>query len=275
MTATREEYGPVRALRHGNRLLGVLPPYMQVRCFAVDGLLVDTGLADQAAAVREFCRAEGVGRAVLTHHHEDHTGNAAALAGDGLRVEGEAGTRAILARGFPVRFYQWAVWGKAPPVEVAALPEVLETDRYRFRVLAAPGHCDDQVVFHEESEGWLFSGDAFLGERIKYFRGDEDFARTITSLERLVALDFDALFCAHRPLPTGGREALRRKLEHLRELEERVRELAAKGLGLREITRRALGPEPTLLYLFSGGDLSKQNLVRSILHGPVPRPGLA
>lgn len=268
----RETYGPVTALRHGRRILGILPPYMTVRCFAVDGLLVDAGLSTHARPVREFAEAEGVRRAVITHHHEDHSGNAVALRGAGLEVQAGTRTRAWMRVGFASHFYQRTVWAPAPPGELDPLGGEVETAMYRFQVIPAPGHCDDQVVLYEAQQGWLFAGDAFLAARVKYFRGDEDYDATVASLRRLCELDFDALFCAHRPVPTGGRAALRKKLEHLLRLGEQVRQLHAEGVGEAEITRRTLGRDPWGLWLFSGGDLSKRNLVRSILHGPRPRP---
>lgn len=268
----RETYGQVTALRHGRRILGLLPPYMTVRCFAVDGLLVDAGLSTHAAPVREFAEAEGVRRAVLTHHHEDHSGNAMALRRAGLEVRAGARTREWMRAGFSTRLYQRVVWAPAPFGELDPLGEEVETAHHRFQVLAAPGHCDDQVVLFEPEEGWLFSGDAFLATRVKYFRGDEDYDATVASLRRLSELDFDALFCAHRPVATGGRAALRDKLEHLVRLGEQVRQLYAEGVGEAEITRRTLGSEPWGLWLLSAGDLSKRNLVRAILHGAQPRP---
>lgn len=270
-----EDYGPVRALTMGRRPLGFLPPVMTVRCFAVDGLLVDAGLATHTAPVLEFARSEGVARVAITHHHEDHSGGAAALQRAGLPVDAAPATRELVARGFSTRFYQAVVWGPAPTARLGSLAPEIETDRYRFQVLPAPGHCEDQVVLFEAGQGWLFSGDAFLAEKVKLFRGDEDFAATVASLARLVDLDFDALYCAHRPCPTGGRVALRSKLDHFRSLEQQVRALHAEGLDIAEITRRVLGREPLGLWLASRGDLSKRNLVRSILFGPVPRPEVA
>jgi glyoxylase-like metal-dependent hydrolase (beta-lactamase superfamily II) len=128
------------------------------------------------------------------------------------------------------------------------------------------------VCFYVPAEGWLFSGDAFLHERVKVFRRDEDFAATITTLERLCALDFETLYCAHRPRLTAGRAALRTRLDWLRGIEDRVRRLHAEGRDVAAITR-ALGlGEARIGRWLTAGDASTENMVRSVLFGPTPRP---
>ena len=156
-----------------------------------------------------------------------------------------------------------------------ALPftgDATRVGRFEGRVVPAPGHCDDQVAFHVPSEGWLFSGDAFIHEHVRVFRRDEDFARTVATLERLAALDFDVLLCAHRPRLTGGKKALQAKLDWLRSLEAQVRALHARGYGVGEIVARTDLGRGRPFFRLTFGDVSSANLVRSILHGPEPRP---
>ena len=268
-----EPYGPVTALHHGRSLPLLGRPLMSVRCYAVDGLLIDTGLYAQRRAILDFARERRITRCTITHHHEDHSNNAGTLQGAGIAVHGAAQTAPIVARGFLTHPYQWLVWGRARPTRLEPLAGTVETDHYKLEVLSAPGHCDDQVVYYERQQGWLFSGDAFLAERIKLFRRDEDFDKTVETTRKLAALDFDALFCAHRPVPTGGRAAMARKLQHLEDIGGETRRLHAQGLGVREIARRLLGGTPLTTWFLTLGDASAENLVRAILFGPRPRRG--
>jgi glyoxylase-like metal-dependent hydrolase (beta-lactamase superfamily II) len=266
-------FASLTAVRMARVYLGreLLPVY----CYAVGDTLVDTGLAGHGDALAAFARAAGIRRAVITHHHEDHAGNAGRLADEGIEVMAGAGTAAIVAHGFPIRFYQHFLWGKSRPAHAGVLGDEVRIGPYAAQVVPAPGHCLDQVVFFVPAEGWLFSGDAFIHERIKLFRRDEDFAATVATLERLLGLDFDALLCAHRPRFTRGKEALAAKLSWLRDIEGRVRVLAEAGAGTAEIARRIALPQAAPLMRIALGDVSTGNIVHSILHGPQHRVELA
>jgi glyoxylase-like metal-dependent hydrolase (beta-lactamase superfamily II) len=264
-----ERVGAVSVVRMARAYFGrELQP---VYCYAIGDTLVDTGLASQGDALACFAADAGIRRALLTHHHEDHAGNAARLGDTGVSVLAGGETAALVARDLPIRFYQHFLWGKARPARAAPFGDALRIGRHRAVVVPAPGHCQDQVAFHVPEEGWLFSGDAFLHERVKVFRADEDFAATVATLDRFLALDFEALFCAHRPRPTGGKEAIRQKLAWLRDVEGRVRALHVDGVPAREIARRIVPKRATLDWI-TMGDASTESMVRSILHGPVPRP---
>jgi glyoxylase-like metal-dependent hydrolase (beta-lactamase superfamily II) len=245
-----------------------LPP---VYCYAAGDTLVDTGLGSQGDALARFARDAGIRRALITHHHEDHAGNADRLARDGVEVLAGEQTAELVERDLPIRFYQHFLWGKARPARVARFGAGLQIGGRRAELVPAPGHCVDQVAFHVPDEGWLFSGDAFVHERVKVFRRDEDFAATVATLERFLTLDFDVLLCAHRPRFEKGKDAIREKLGWLRDVEGKVRALNREGVPVREIARRAV-PGARPLTAITMGDASAENMVRSILHGPEPRP---
>ncbi len=54
-------------------------PMVSVFCYLLDGLLIDTGQRKMQKSILESLRDERVDRIILTHHHEDHTGNAKAI----------------------------------------------------------------------------------------------------------------------------------------------------------------------------------------------------
>lgn len=249
----------------------ILPVY----CYVVGDALVDSGISSVGPEVEAAARKAKVGRLVLTHHHEDHSGNAARIAALGAEVlASEPGVR-LVARDLPRRFYQHVLWGEADPVGARAVGAQVPLGRLTARVVAAPGHSVDQLALHVPERGWLLSGDAFAAERVKVFRGDEDFHVSCATLESFLGLDFDALLCAHRPRFTGGKEAIRAKLAWLRELEGRVKTSREKGRSVRRIVRE-LGIEPSsAFFAITFGDVTTANLVRSILEGPRERVEVA
>ena len=265
--ATAFEDATVLRMTRTYRGRELLPVY----CYAVGETLVDTGISSVADEVVAAARRAKIERVVLTHHHEDHSGNAALLASLGAEVLATGPGVRLVAHDLPRRFYQHVLWGEADPVEAREVPAVVPLGRFDARVVPASGHSVDQLALHVPERGWLLSGDAFVAEKIKVFRGDEDFYESCVTLERFLALDFDVLLCAHRPRFKGGKEAIRAKLAWFRELEGRVKESRAKGRSIRRIVRE-LGIEPSSsFYTITFGDVTTANLVRSILAGPKRR----
>jgi glyoxylase-like metal-dependent hydrolase (beta-lactamase superfamily II) len=50
-------------------------------------------------------------------------------------------------------------------------------------VIPTPGHSEDHICLFEPNEGWLFSGDLFISERVKYMREDENVYSLLDSLK--------------------------------------------------------------------------------------------
>ena len=50
--------------------------YLNVHCFEVDGILIDTGSASLLKQFKPFFEQMDVDRIMLTHYHEDHSGGA-------------------------------------------------------------------------------------------------------------------------------------------------------------------------------------------------------
>jgi glyoxylase-like metal-dependent hydrolase (beta-lactamase superfamily II) len=130
-------------------------------------------------------------------------------------------------------------------------------------------------VVYLPDQAWLFSGDAFLAERVRHFRRDEDWGATMQTMRRLCALEVEHLYCAHRPVLHRGGEALRNKLGWLMEIEERVLHLRSQGKGVGRIARELQISGRSPIEWVTLGDASTWNMVHAILRGPRPRSEIA
>ena len=131
----------VTAVEMSRMLMG--HQWMTVRTFVVEhgvdsarpGTLVDAGLACMAPRLAELASTRGIKRCVVTHHHEDHCGGAAALTDAGVDVHASARTAALMqpseqgsgvpGDGLPLRWYQHLMWSQAPSCRAV---QVLGTD---------------------------------------------------------------------------------------------------------------------------------------------------
>lgn len=241
-------------------------PLMSVWMYELDGLVIDTGQHHMAKAVKRLLPEKKISRIALTHHHEDHSGNAAMLsAAYAIPVMAHTPAAAKLKRGFAIRPYQYLVWGKAPSVDVLPLTGVIETDRFALTSIKTPGHSRDHTVFLEKKRGWLFAGDLYLGERIKYFRSDERLDDQIRSLKKVLQFEFDVLFCAHNPCLTNGKSKIKNKLQFLEDFYGQVKTLAAKGFNEKSIIKALDPATDRFIKWFTMGDVSFSNMVRSAM----------
>jgi glyoxylase-like metal-dependent hydrolase (beta-lactamase superfamily II) len=259
------EDGHVTFFRLARGLAG--RPLYWTGAYLVGNVLIDCGPPATAPELLRALEGRRVDTLLVTHHHEDHMG-AAGLLGPrrGLVPKIHPAGIGPLEGGFPQEGYRRIAWGRPPRVRAEALGAEVRAGSLAFEVIPTPGHSPDHVCFWERERGWLFTGDLFLAERLRYLRDDEDLGSLISSLEAVARLPLRRVFCAHRGPVRDGPAALRRKAEHLSGLRERVRELLAQGLPEREVARRAVGPEGFLTW-FSRGRFSARNFVRAVARG--------
>jgi glyoxylase-like metal-dependent hydrolase (beta-lactamase superfamily II) len=255
----------VEAIQLGYGPVG--PPLMTVFMYVVDGLVIDTGQRNMKKVVIELLKQRKLSRILLTHHHEDHSGNAFALASD-HRIPVNAHPLSVekMHDGFKILTYQRYVWGKAEAVVVTPFAATIETDNFKFRPVHTPGHSKDHTVYLEEENGWLFSGDLYLADRIKYFRSDEILKDQISSLKKVLQLDFEVLFCAHNPSLENGKSRLKNKLQFLEEFCGQVQQLVQKGLSEREVVKKLDPKKDRLVRWITTGNISCANMVRSAIN---------
>ena len=191
-------------------------------------VIIDPGPADTshiealAAAVVE---AEEVTIA-LTHRHGDHTDAVEGLvASIGARVvgTGQVGEEAL------------------------ADGDRIETDVGALLAIDTPGHCDAHLSFHWVEPSVLFCGDLLLGEgSTTWVAGYPTcVADYLGSLDRIEAMNLDAILPAHGPPLEDPEESISRYRDHrlLRVEQVRAAERLHPGKSLSDLVTAIYGPE--------------------------------
>ncbi|MDI6742665.1 MAG: MBL fold metallo-hydrolase [Smithella sp.] len=258
-------FGKVEAFELGYGFLR--KPVMNVHFFLVDEICIDTAQSLMRKHFLETIREKKINQVILTHFHEDHSGNAAAVQeAKKVPVFGHPITVQKMKAGSSILPYQYFMWGPSEKLDMKPLPPVIESNSISLIPVHTPGHSPDHTSFLEKNEGWLFSGDLYLAPRIKYFRADEKIEETIRSLEKVLELDFQTLFCAHNPQPAEGKKKIREKLEFLKHFCGEVATLHQRGLNEKEIIKNLPYKEVLLVKIMTTGNVSLACMVRSTIN---------
>ena len=107
-----EKFGDIEAVKLGYGPIG--PPFMSVYLYILDGLVIDTGQRHMQKAVIELLGEKKLQQVLLTHHHEDHSGNASAICKQ-HHIEAYGHPLAVqkMATGFRILPYQRLIWGRS------------------------------------------------------------------------------------------------------------------------------------------------------------------
>jgi len=151
------------------------------------------------------------------------------------------------------------------------LDSKIQTKNFLFLVVSTPGHSDDHICLYEPNEGWLFSGDLFLSEQMKYLREEENIFSIIDSLKKVAALHPKKMFCSFNGAMDHPMDAIHKKIEYLENLQKGVEEGFRQGLSAREIQRRLLGRGDQMNFI-TAGEICKRNLIDAFLKNPPSPP---
>jgi glyoxylase-like metal-dependent hydrolase (beta-lactamase superfamily II) len=250
------EHGPVREIRMAS-LAGRVVGY-KVSAFVHDGVLIDTGFPRARRQLGAYLAANPVRGAIVTHWHEDHSGNLGMLLESDVPVTVQAETLALLPRTERLPRYRRLVWGHAPPAPVPTTPAT-----HRFELIPTPGHSPDHVAVWDPVDGVVFLGDLFLGLRACAMHRGEDPYALLASLERVVALQPEQAFCAHRGRLRDPVAALTARAHWIDGAIRKVERLVDEEWGDRAITYQVLGGE-RLLPFISNGELAKRHFVDGV-----------
>jgi len=257
-------FGEVKGFKLGWSPFG--SPLMTVYCYCLGDLMVDTGQAHMRKEVLEIAGDHHIRRVFLTHHHEDHSGNAAAIRrANPARVFGHSLTQSKMAAAFRILPYQKVVWGKSQPLRIETFPDRIETALGEMAPVPTPGHSKDHMAYLLKDAGVLFSGDLYLADTIKFFRSDEDVGSQIESLRNVLKLDFDTLLCSHFPKLENGKRRIEKKLAFLETLYGDVVRLWKKGYPEPQIFRALKLKEDYFTKYFCFGNFSMLNGAKSVI----------
>ncbi|SFR52458.1 Glyoxylase, beta-lactamase superfamily II [Robiginitalea myxolifaciens] len=241
---------------------------MEVYMYYVDGLLIDTGQPKARQSVLQETSKLDIDQVIITHHHEDHSGNAPFIK-DQHTCPIYASKPCVELMKAPPKIspVQRLTWGDRPAnKELIALEKnEIKTPNHTFTIIPVPGHAADMIALHEPERKWLFSADLFINSYISYFIYNESIIAQMESLRRVLSLDFKVMFCAHNPKLETPRASLEKKLNYLESSYEQVRQLYEKGLDEHSIIKALNWKEMWLVRLASKGQLSRKNMIRAIL----------
>ena len=226
----------------------------------VRGVLVDTGFTGVGSDIAHFVRERRPRGVLITHQHEDHSGNIELLAGLGLPIGVSADTERIVRGPYPIGLYRQLVWSDMPMIRAPFEPFADET----LTLEHAPGHSPDHHVVWDHDTNTLFAGDLFLGVKVRVAHSDEDPRLHVASIRRLLARNPSRVFCMHRGLVPGGASALAAKADWMDEVIGRIEQLHAQGRSHDEIRVEVLGAKTRTHYI-SRGHYSPDNIVRAVV----------
>jgi glyoxylase-like metal-dependent hydrolase (beta-lactamase superfamily II) len=265
------EFGEVRRLDLARSFAGKGRYWTTAYFF--DGLLIDTGCAHTAGELERYLKGHQLLKIINTHSHEDHIG------GNGLLQRNREGVT-IFAHPLalevlekpkekqPLQLYRKLFWGRPESSHVNPISDGAKftTENHVFRVIYTPGHSPDHLCLYEPDEGWLFTGDLFVGGKDRALRAEYDIWQIVDSLRKIADLSLTSMFPGSARVRENPLQEIQRKIAYLEDLGGRVMELQEKGWEVGAIARRLCGG-PMLLELLTLGHFSRKHLVLSYIRG--------
>lgn len=236
-------------------------------CYLVDGLLIDSGIPLLCRSFVKSLSGHRITAIGITHAHEDHIGgNAILQESRGVPVFAHEKALPVLSdpRKLSLLPYQKLFFGAPSPSNAEPVGDAICTERHRFKVIHSPGHSPDHIVFYEESRGWLFSGDAFIGGQDRVLREGYDIRQVTKTLGMLSSLGADVMFTGMGNVVRNPARQIERKISYFEEISGRIRRMHREGMSATEIARK-LFPGDFPVRLVTSGDFSAANLVQAFL----------
>jgi endoribonuclease LACTB2 len=253
----------------GNGTVAFQGVNLNVHCFVVDGVLIDTGAKSLEKQFQPFFTQQDIDQVVITHFHEDHTGCAAFLQKElQLPVFMNDIMLDYCKKKPDYPMYRKLFWGTRSPFHAKAIGTTFQSRRATWDVIETPGHAIDHLAFLNRETGQLFTGDLFCQEKTKVVLREESIPTIIHSLKKVLTYDFENVFCCHAGFLEDGRAALQRKLDYLLDLQGRIIKLYEEGFVPKQISK-TLFPKKYPIILLSSGEWDSLHIIHSIIQGHI------
>lgn len=239
---------------------------LNVYCYLVDGVLIDTGAQSLHKHFESFIDKSDFDQVIITHYHEDHTGCAAYIEKTkNVPIYLNEKTINYCTKKADYPLYRKLFWGKRKPFHANPMPKNFTSKNAKWDIIDTPGHSFDHNAFLNRDTGQLFTGDLFVSERTKVVLAEENIPTIIRSLEQLLLYDFQDVFCSHVGYMNDGRSALERKLTYLKSIQHDVLTLFREGNTI-EVICKKLFPKKYPIIKFSSGEWDSLHIIASIIN---------
>jgi glyoxylase-like metal-dependent hydrolase (beta-lactamase superfamily II) len=255
----------VNGVMVGNGTVSFQRIKLNVHCFFIDGVLIDTGSKSLEKVFKPFFKQLAIEKVVMTHFHEDHTGCAAFLQEElqlPLFMNDIMIEYCTKKADYPL--YRRLFWGRRRPFRAEPIDETFQSPHATWRVIKTPGHAIDHLAFLNQETGQLFTGDLYCQEKTKVVLREENIPVLIESFKKILTYDFEEVFCSHAGYLKNGSSALKRKLDYLLDLQGNIVKLYDEGKTPNEINA-ALFPKKYPIVFFSFGEWDSIHIVHSII----------
>lgn len=236
---------------------------VSVYTFMTEGFGIDVG-ANTIPFFQETLLQQKPEAIVLTHHHEDHTGNSAFVEQQ-LHIPQYIHPLAVKDMHVTANNPQYRrdVWGTRPAFDALPLAETFEA-KSTWDVHHTPGHAFDHVALYNRSNGHLFAGDLFVAPKIKLMLQGESYSTLLQSLRFIQTIDYGTLFCSHAGYVKNARTRIDQKIAYMEDFADEIMTLHRQGKDAEEIVAQLL-PYKAVMEAISDGEWSRQYLVETVI----------
>jgi glyoxylase-like metal-dependent hydrolase (beta-lactamase superfamily II) len=243
-------------------------PILWVSAYLIDGLLIDCGHHHARDAFLEVLELDNLEKCVLSHQHEDHFGACYDLQSRfNIPIYANIETALLVRLKLRIPYERELVWGTPKPCKTDFILKSNEitTEKGIFKIIHSPGHCSTLISFFHDKRKLLFSTDAFIDERQNVIFNWENALKMLETFQNFKKLNPRFLFLEDGRIVTI--KELNNLIVYWNSLKKQSENLYNQGLKPKEIVKKIFGKE-SWLKVATGGDMSRENLIRSLLNLP-------